>query len=151
MPDEKANISRAAGTCFECVDSGVSCVLTRFKLKSVLSLPLFYLAFLRVRRHATVSGLLKATFLVESPRVCYTLSLWAHDSAIVQFSEHAIHVATANWSLSHVYRRDLRRVELWSTQWRLYALSNNLNWDGVDLRAAIAEADLLSKSMHDGR
>jgi len=145
MQGGKTTSARAPGTCYDCVKSEVSCVLTRFRLRSIISLPLFYLAFHRVRRHATVPGLIKAAFLIESPRICYTLSLWADDQAIMRFSERAIHVATANWSLAHLYRRDLQRVELWSTQWRLHALSNNLNWDEVDLRAVIAEADLLRK------
>ena len=37
-----------------------------------------------------------------------------------------------------VFRKDLRRPEIWSVQWRLWAVSHNLNWEGIDLRKLLA-------------
>jgi hypothetical protein len=130
-----------SGAAYKRVGGTVSCVLTRFRLPSFWSLPRFFFAFRRVRKQAlaTTPGLITAVFLVEAPRICYTLSLWTDDSAIVDFSTRVTsHIPVANWALLHVCRKDLRRPELWSVQWRLWAVSHNLNWDGVDLRGILA-------------
>ena len=117
-------------------------MLTRFQAPSVWSLPFFYLAFRQIRRQAlaTTPGLIKAVFLRENRRTYWTLSIWTDDKAIVEFGRRvSSHVAHANWALLRVFREDLQRPELWSVQWRLWAISNNLNWDGVDLRGVLAE------------
>src|SRR5205085_10656894 len=109
---------------------------------SVWSLPFFYLAFRQIRRQAlaTTPGLLKAVFLRENRRTCWILSIWTDDEAIVEFGGRvSSHVAHANWALLRVFRKVLQLPELWSVQWRLWAVSNNLNWDGVDLRGVLAE------------
>src|SRR2546426_11938236 len=98
--------------------------------------------FRRVRRQAmaTTPGLIKAVFLVEGPRTCYTLSLWTDDNAIVDFGTRVTsHIGSANWAIVHVFRNDLHRPEIWSVQWRLWAISHNLNWEGVDLREVLAK------------
>jgi hypothetical protein len=125
---------RAVGTGYERVDGRISSVLTRFRLRSVFSLPLFYLAFRRIRKHAQVPGLLKTAFMIESARTCYTLSLWSDEGAIVEFNKKVIHVAMANWSFRHIYRRDIGGAEVWSVHWKLFAVSNNLNWGDFNLR-----------------
>jgi hypothetical protein len=126
---------------YERVDGTVSCIVTRFRLRSALSLPLFYLFFRRIRKQARcrVPGLIKAIFLVEGLRTCYMFSIWADDNAIRDFGTHVpTHVLAARWVFGRVFREDLHWPEIWSAQFRLWALSHNLNWDGVDLRKVLS-------------
>ena len=131
--------SSVTGSSYERVDCSVACVLTRFQLRSVWSLFSFYRAFRRVRRHARVDGLLKTAFLVGGPRTCYTLSLWRDDRAIAEFGKLKAHVDAANSAFRPTFRSDLQRPEIFSVQLRLWGLSHNLNWEGLDLRAVVAE------------
>jgi len=131
-----------SGAGYQRVGGTVSCVLTRFGLPSVFSLGFFFLAFRRIRKEslARIDGLIEAVFLVEWPRTCYTLSLWTDDNAILDFNGRIIsHITSANWALVHVFNKHSRRPEVWSVQWRLWAVSNNLNWDAVNLREILAE------------
>jgi hypothetical protein len=133
---------RISGAGYQRVEGTVSCVLTRFQLPSIWSLARFFMAFRRVRKQALsrIPGLIKAVFLVEGPHTCYTLSLWADDNSIVDFGTHVTsHISVANWGLTHVFRKDLQRPEIWSVHWRLWAISHNLNWEGVDLRQVLAK------------
>jgi hypothetical protein len=130
-----------SGAGFARVDTTVSCVLTRFRLRSCLSLIPFYLAFRRVRDDAReIEGLLQATFLVENLHTCYTLSLWKEDWAIPEFGRLRSHVNAANSAFAPTYRKDLNRAEIWSAQFRLWAVScHNLNWEGLDLQTLLAD------------
>ncbi len=130
-----------SGASFARMNTTVSCVLTRFRLRSSLSLIPFYLAFRRVRRASRdVEGLLKAVFLIEDLRTCYTLSLWKDDWAIVDFGRVRAHVAAANSAFGPTYRKDLNRAEVWSAQFRLWAVScHNLNWQGLDMEKVLAD------------
>jgi hypothetical protein len=121
-------------------DSTILCVLTRFGLQSALALPRFALAFRRIHRDARqIPGFIQATFLIESPRVCYSVSIWADEQAIGQFGACVqSHVTAANRFLKHVFRKDVNRLELWSVHWRLKRVSNNLNWRDMDWRTIIA-------------
>jgi hypothetical protein len=127
------------GASFARVNTNISCVLTRFELRSRWSLIPFYHAFRRVRRASKkVEGLIKAVFLVENLRTCYTLSLWENDWAMVSFGNVYEHVRAANSAFGPTYRHDLQRAEIWSAQFRLWAVScHNLNWQGVDLRSVL--------------
>lgn len=144
---------------YERVGGTVSCVLTRFYLRSALWLPFFFLAFRRVRRQAreTVPGLIEAIFLVEGPRTCYTLSLWTDDRAIVDFGTRVTtHISAARWAFGPTFCKKLCRPEIWSVQWRLWAVSHNLNWKGVDLRAVLArqlgkDPQEIARGFHVGR
>jgi hypothetical protein len=129
-----------SGASFARVDTPISCVITRFRLRSPWSLARFYLAFRRVRRAARdLEGLLQAGFLVENLRTCYTLSLWKDDWAIVDFGNLRAHVDAANSAFGQTWRTDLKRAEIWSAQFRLWAVScHNLNWEGLDLRTLLA-------------
>ncbi|MCI0627780.1 MAG: hypothetical protein L0387_40045 [Acidobacteria bacterium] len=133
-----------SGANFARVDTTLSCVLTRFQLRSCWSLIPFYLAFRRVRRAAQgVGGLLKAVFLIENLHTCYTLSLWKDDWAIVEFGRVRAHVEAANWAFGPTFRKDLHRANIWSAQFRLWALScHNLNWDGLDLQNLLADGEV---------
>ena len=128
-----------SGAGFERVDSPVTCVLTRFRVRSLWDLFRFYRAFRRVRRDARrIPGLLHAGFLVEGPRTCYSFSLWSDEGAILEFGTFVeSHVRAARHAFRATFRKDLGRPEIWSTQWQLAAASNNLNWEGVDLRPLI--------------
>jgi hypothetical protein len=129
-----------SGAAFARMDTKVSCVMTRFRLNSPFALIPFYLAFRRVRRESRkVNGLLKAVFLVENPLTCYTLSLWKDDWAIVEFGNGAAHVDAARSAFAAAHRKD-HRAEIWSAQFRLWAVScHNLNWDGLELRPLLAD------------
>jgi len=130
-----------SGAGFARVDTPVSCVLTRFRLNSPLSILPFYLAFRRIRRDArVVGGLLKATFLLEGARTCYTLSLWKDDWSIVEFGRIQAHIHAANSAFGATYRRDANRSEIWSAQFRLWAVSaHNLDWKNLDMKAVLGE------------
>jgi hypothetical protein len=129
------------GAAFARVDTKVSCVLTRFRLRSAWSLLPFYLAFRRVRRESRkVAGLLQALFLIEDWRTCYTLSLWTNECAIVDFGRVESHITAANSAFGPTYRRDLERSEIWSAQFRLWAVSShNLGWEGFDLQSILGD------------
>ncbi len=137
------------GAHYERVDSNVACVFTRFRLRHVWSLPFFYLAFRRVRRHsAGIEGLLRASFLIEGPRTCCTLSIWRDDRAIIDFSTHVrAHIDAANWAFGATFRRDAQRPEIFSVQWRLWGVSNNLNWGRFDLRSVLAQQGAQPQSL----
>jgi hypothetical protein len=126
---------------FARVDTKVSCVLTRFRLCSAWSLVPFYLTFRRIRRESRViGGLLQALFLIEDWRTCYTLSMWADDCAIVDFGRVRAHIDAANSAFGPTYRRDMQRSEIWSAQFRLWAVSShNMSWDGFDLQPVLGD------------
>lgn len=70
------------------VDAPITCVLTRFQLRSARHLVPSYRDYQRVIREleqSRVPGFLRAAFLVENPTTWYSLSLWAGDSAIPRF------------------------------------------------------------------
>lgn len=135
--DDKSRFdaSHVTGACYTRTDTSVSCVLTRFRLRSSWAMISFYFAFRRVRREARViQGLLQALFLVENPRTCYTLSIWKDDRAIMDFGSLRSHVHAANSAFSPTYRSDVKRPEIWSAQFRLCGVSpHNLFWEGFDL------------------
>ena len=130
-----------SGASFARMDTKVSCLITRFQLRSVWFLIPFYLAFRRVRRSSMdVSGLLKAVFLIEDMHTCYTMSLWKNDCAIVDFGRVQAHVKAANSAFNPTWRKDKGRAEIWSAQFRLWAVSaHNLNWEGLDLETVIKD------------
>jgi hypothetical protein len=129
-----------SGASFSRVTSDHSCIITRFQLNSPIHLARFYLAFRRIRRDAErISGFLRSAFLVENIHTCYTLSFWENERAILEFSSVHSHIRAANSSFRATYRRDLNRHEIWSAQFRLWAISaHNRNWDG--LKFSLAES-----------
>ena len=135
MPDSNStrHEREANGTGYDEIESSISCVLTRFHLRSAWSLPGFYITYRAVRRQARTSGGLLATvFLIENLHTCYTLSFWSDPDAILRFNgEVRAHVSAANWSFQHI-RFAATRPELWSAQLRLSAISPwNLNWPAL--------------------
>lgn len=101
------------------------CVTTRFRLKypwQLLSMYLFYIHMLPSMK--ATSGLIRHAFLVQSPLVCCTLSIWESKEAIISFSNVPAHI------------KALRSVkgscqEIWSAYWQLAAVSQFANqWEG---------------------
>jgi len=126
-----------SGAGYERVDSDVTCVITRFELRSVLDLLRLHRLYRRVRRDALrlCPGLLHAGFLVEDLRTFYSFTLWTGDAALLEFGTVVdSHVRVAGRGLRATFRPDVQRPEIWSTQWKLAAVSENLNWEGVDVR-----------------
>lgn len=123
-------------TGYEQVSTTISCLLTRFHLRTPWSLIHFYRSFRRVRKEArSVPGLLKTVFLIENVRTCYTLSFWKNTEAIYAFNVKVnSHIRAANSSFQHLEFAP-SGVQLWSAQFRLSAVSpHNLRWDSFDLR-----------------
>jgi hypothetical protein len=148
MNRARSSADAAAATTFEPVDTDISCVITRFRLKSPWSLLPMYLAYRRVRRESRrVKGLLQPLFVIEGWRTCYTISFWANGSAILEFNGLRSHVMEANRSFSRSWNRDMRRAEIWSVQMSLSAISrHNLRWEGFDLRTVIEDESAKRRS-----
>jgi hypothetical protein len=141
MSWQKASAPSLTGAGYTPLASEVTCVMTRFELRSAWSLPWMWLSFRRVRAEASgIAGLLRTAFLVESPRVCFIVSLWTGDAALLEFGTRVgAHVHAARNTFRRTFNPDRRRAEVWSTQWRLAAVSNNLSWQEFDLRAVLDE------------
>jgi hypothetical protein len=141
MTDVPSHLSSALREPGEhAVDVPIMCSITRFKVSSAHALAASYLDYrrvLRAAREAQPPGLLQSAFLVESPMTWYSFSIW---SGIPKFSAYVpSHVVAARRSFSRLAFDAARGPELWSTKWRLASVTNNLNWDGFDLRGTILE------------
>jgi hypothetical protein len=137
MPSTVPGDASFSGAGYERVGSDVTCVMTRFQLRSAWDLVRLLRLYRRVRRDARqrCSGLLHAGFLVEGLRTFYSFTLWRDDAAILEFGTVVeSHIRIAGHGLRATFRTDVERPEIWSTQWKLAAVSENLNWEGVDLR-----------------
>jgi hypothetical protein len=133
------------GTPYRRVESSVSCVLTRFRFRRAWSWLRLYRAFRRVRRDAVAhaSGLLHSALLFENLHTAYLLSIWQDDRSIVEFDTRvAAHIDAAHSDFGDVFRPDLRHAEICSVQWRLCGVGDNLGWEGLDLRALMAQQAL---------
>jgi hypothetical protein len=124
------------------VDVPVTCVITRFGLRGAHHLlPTWrsYHDVTRETRRSGTPGLLRSAFLVEDPKTCYSLSLWRDPAAIPWFGTNVpAHVDAARQVFGRLAFDPETGPELWSTRWRLVAVSNNLRWNGFDLGAAIS-------------
>jgi hypothetical protein len=130
------------GAGFARVDSAVTCVITRFHVRSVRDLFRLHRLYRRVRREARerCTGLLHAGFLIEGLRTFYSFTMWADEGAILEFGTVVdSHVRIAGKGLHATFRTGVGRPELWSTQWSLAATSDNLNWEEVDLRPLLGK------------
>lgn len=135
---------REDGTGYRPVQTTTSCVLTRFRLRSPMSLFRLYRAYRRVKQESRgLSGLLVSAFLIEDLRTCYTLSIWRDANAILLFnSKVRAHVAAANRSF-HEIEVDERGPQMWSAQFQLCAVSpHNLRWDGIGNIAEQADIEV---------
>ena len=130
--------SLKSGAGYDRVQTSVSCVLTRFRTRSLWSTLHLYRLFRHVRRHTSEArGLMTALFLIEDLRTCYTLSLWRDEMAILEFNTKVrAHVDAANDSFAHITFAE-GGPQLWSAQFHLTGISPcNLRWEGVDVAAA---------------
>lgn len=128
------------GAGYARVDSAVTCVITRFHVRSAWSLVRLLLLYRRVRQEARerCSGLLHAGFLVEDPRTFWSFTMWADEGALLEFGTVVdSHVRVAGRGLRATFRPERGRPEVWSTQWNLAAISDNLNWEEVDVRPLV--------------
>jgi hypothetical protein len=124
------------------VDSNVTCVLTRFGVRSSRDLAATYRDYRRVASalgDGPVRGLLRNAFLVESTRTCYSLSIWSSPECISTLGLVPEHIDAGGSIFGRLARSEAGGPELWSTKWRLVEVSRNLNWDGFDLRREVAE------------
>lgn len=138
------------GTAFEFVETSITCVLTRFKVRSPWALWRLYSSFRRVRAAAqSISGLLTSAFFLENSRTCYTFSLWQNDAAILEFNTRVMeHVSAANGSFRSL-QWSSSGPELWSGQFRLIALSRyNHLWPRLDL-AELLTAEVATGAQRD--
>jgi hypothetical protein len=120
------------------VESDVRCSVTRFGLSSprhLLPTIRDYRQVLRSADERGSFGLLRSAFLIESPTSCVSFSVWSGEP---MFSANVPrHVEAARHMFGRLKFDPERGPELWSTQWRLSSVSNNLNWGDLDLRPLI--------------
>ena len=130
------------------VDVPITCVITRFGLRSPHQLLPMYLDYRRIARYARKTpGLLRTAFLIERPTVCYTFSIWASHISMPRFGTNVpSHVDVARKSFGRVSFKAGRGPEIWSTKWELTYVSNNLNWDDFDLRDLVFRMEAERKS-----
>jgi hypothetical protein len=101
------------------------CVTTRFHLRYFWQLiPMYFLYRTMVSDLQTASGLIRYAFLVESPWVCYTFSIWETQQYLEKFSNNSHHI--------HAVRRAKKFCQgIWSAYWRFDAISKYANlWSG---------------------
>ena len=124
------------------VDVPITCVISRFGLRHVGGLLPSHRDYQRVVREAQQSGtpgFLRSAFLVEDPTTWFGLSFWSEPNAIAHFGTNVpSHVLAARRGFGRLAYDPVRGPQLWSTKWRLVSVSNNLAWDGFDLRGIIA-------------
>ena len=96
------------------------CVTTRFRLRRPWQMLWMYWSFRRMQRDLAAAheshGLLRHAFLMESPTVFVTLSIWESQEALDRFANVSSHVAAVRGAKG-VCR------DIWSAYWRLDAMS----------------------------
>ncbi len=115
-------------------DSTIRCVVTRMRMRRpwhVIAAYRSYRGLQRAMRRSEVPGLLKTAFLIEDARTCCSLSVWDREPIFSAFV--AEHVNVVNTVFSRLECPDGGGPELWSTTWRLDAISHNQRWDDLDL------------------
>lgn len=121
---------RVSPSTYELVDSDVLCVLTRIKVRRPWTVVRMWRLFHQVQAQSRrVSGLWTTRFLLEGPRTFLILSIWQGDWGFLDFgTDVTAHPPAVREALRHAAGG--RQLEVWSTEWRLHAVSNNINWDG---------------------
>ena len=131
------NGSRRSST-YRRVDKDVFCVLTRVELRSPIWLVVMAWGYFRTRHLAhRIRSLKKTAFLLQGWRTVVILSIWDGEAGFVEFgmlgrgdtSSPHIHTVRAAW---HSATRKNGKPSIWSTQWRIDSVGNNLNWDGIE-------------------
>lgn len=100
------------------------CVTTRFHLKRPWQLVSVYLFYKRMAPALkTAPGLIRYAFVIQSPTVCYTFSIWESKEAIISFSNVPSHLKAL---------RAAKRMcrEIWSAYWQIATISQYANrWE----------------------
>lgn len=108
------------------------CVTTRFHLRHFWQLiPIYILYRSMLSDLKAAHGLIRYTFLIESPGVCYTLSIWESQQDMEKFSNVSYHI--------HAVRRAKKLCQgIWSAYWHLDAVSKYANmWSGYPIWPAL--------------
>ncbi|MHB8685977.1 MAG: hypothetical protein ACYDB4_02145 [Candidatus Dormibacteraceae bacterium] len=122
----------------ELVEAPLICVLTRIRVRSVWVMPAMWRAFRRVESDAkSIPELRRTAFLLEGPRSFFILSIWSNEAGLLAFGTQVhSHLAAVRRALASASRHGLR-AEIWSTQWRIHAASNNTQWGEPDNWASL--------------
>lgn len=108
----------------------ITCVMTRFEVRSLGGLLRLHRSFRRVRANSKdLPGLITCVFLLENLHTCYTVSFWQDEAAIIRFNNRSLeHIKAGNRCFRYL-RRSNGSASLWSAQFRLSSLSGcNTNW-----------------------
>lgn len=139
---------RRSPSTYELVDSTVSCVLTRVHLRRPWTMLRMWWLYRQVRvQSRDVPGLRVMRFLVEAPSTFVILSIWDDDASFLDFGT----VVTSHPpAVREALRRSAggRQLEVWSTEWRLHAVSNNIEWEEFKSWAVDRTAPTASGSNH---
>jgi hypothetical protein len=83
--------------------------------------------------------------MVQSPRVCFTLSVWESEAAIVAFSNVPSHIYAVRGA--HAWCR-----QIWSAYWKLDAISRHAqSWEGTTDWPALVRHPELAHRLIDPR
>ena len=122
-------------------DFPLFCTLTRVKVRTWFDVLRAWYMFKTVRnRSQRIIGLQRTKFLACADRSFIILSIWEREQALLEF-------ASSVTSHHDSIRKILRRAnwthgspEVWSTEWRIWSVSNNLNWDGPEEWAKVLDS-----------
>lgn len=141
-----------SASSYEFVDAPLYCVLTRIQLRHLWALPSMIHLYRQVRCDARkIRSLKRCALLVENVRTFFILSIWEGEDGFLEFGTHVMpHLTAARRGLAKAdaAERGSRRPAIWSTEWRVRAVSHNLNWgdpqdwEGLLMRDPCAVGDL---------
>lgn len=120
---------------YDRVQSEASCVISRFRTKSLLETLRMFWRFRAIERQASdVAGLAATFFVFSGFRTFLTISIWKNDLAVLKFVEKGrLHVDAANSYFSRNIRGRIA-PDVWSAQFRLCGVSpHNLRWPGLKI------------------
>lgn len=127
------------------VNSSVTCVLTRFRLRNPYYLLLTYLDYRHLVQELTrvnTPGLLRSVFFIENFTTCYSFSIWDSRADIPTFgTKVSAHIDAARRVFGRLSKNEKGYLQIWSTKWKLASVSNNLIWDNFDLQALIVSTN----------
>jgi hypothetical protein len=116
-------------TTYRRVDAPVYCVLTRVHLQYLRVWPAVLWLYHKVRRQARqVPALKECALLWAGPRTFFILSIWEGEQGYLDFGTCVqSHVEAAGAAFAWMVRSE-GKPEVWSTEWRIWAASHNVNW-----------------------
>lgn len=116
----------------------ISCVITRFAVRTPVHVIQSYVEYRRIRRDARkVAGFIHAAFLMDGARSIVMISLWASPASIAQFGTLSESHGTAARRMFGRLRMSAGRPAIWSTRWYLAAVSGNRLWLGQSAASSI--------------